>query len=110
MANMPRNLPADKNLDSGSHLQRSLTKALRILLLENDAREAELIEEQLRLSGMKVTLQRVDTEKGFASGLREFAPDVVIADHSLAQFNAKAALKVLRAVRPTAPLIIVSGL
>jgi DNA-binding NarL/FixJ family response regulator len=91
-------------------VKRSLTKALRILLLEDDARDAELIEEQLRLSGMKVTLQRVDTEKGFAAGLREFAPEVVIADHSLAQFNAKAALEVLRAVRPTAPLIVVSGL
>jgi DNA-binding NarL/FixJ family response regulator len=110
MANMPKTHPADKNLGLGSQVQRSLTKALRILLLEDDERDAELIEEQLRRTGMKVTLQRVDTEKGFASGLREFAPDVVISDHSLMQFNAKAALKVLRAVRPTAPLIVVSGL
>jgi DNA-binding NarL/FixJ family response regulator len=91
-------------------VHRPLTKTLRILLVEDDARDAELIEEQLRRTGMKATLQRVDTEKGFASGLREFAPDVVLSDHSLAQFNAKAALKVLRAVRPTTPLIVVSGL
>jgi DNA-binding NarL/FixJ family response regulator len=91
-------------------VQRSLTKTLRVLLLEDDARDAKLIEEQLRHTGMKVTLQRVDTEKGFASGLREFAPDVVISDHSVAEFNAKAALKMLRLLRPTAPLIVVSGL
>jgi DNA-binding NarL/FixJ family response regulator len=93
-----------------SHVERSLTTTLRILLLDDDARDAELIEEQLRRTGMKVTLQRVDTEKGFASGLREFAPDVVISDHPLAQFSTEAALKLLRAVRPMAPLIVVSGL
>jgi DNA-binding NarL/FixJ family response regulator len=87
-----------------------MTRDLRILLLGDDARDAELIEEQVRRTGMKVTLERVDAEKGFTVALLDFAPDVVISDHSLAQFNAKDALKVLRSVRPVAPLIVVSEL
>jgi len=90
-------------------VQRSLTKTLRILLLEDDARGAGPIEDELRHTGMKVTLQRVNSEKAFTAALLDFAPDVVISDHSVAQFNAKAALKVLRSVRPAAPLIVVSG-
>jgi DNA-binding NarL/FixJ family response regulator len=85
-----------------------MTRTLRVLLLDNHRNDAEPIEEQLRRTGMKVITQRVDSAQGFASALREFAPDVVIADHSLAQFNAQAALEVLRAMRPTAPLIVVS--
>ena len=93
-----------------SHVQRSLTKTLRLLLLEDDARGAGLIEETLGHTGMKVTLQRVNSEKAFTAALLDFAPDVVISDHSVARFDAKAALKVLRTVRPSAPLIVVSGL
>jgi DNA-binding NarL/FixJ family response regulator len=105
-------LPADKNSDSGVMLQRSLTKTLRILLLllEDDSRGAEHIEEELRQTGMKLMLQRVNSEKAFTAALLDFAPDVVISDHAVARFDAKAAVKVLRTVRPAAPLIVVSGL
>ena len=78
-------------------------------MLEDNWTDAELIENQLRRTGVKVITQRVDSAETFTSALREFAPDVVISDHSLAQFNTQAALEVLRAVRPTAPLIVVSG-
>jgi DNA-binding NarL/FixJ family response regulator len=90
-------------------VQYPISRPLRVLLLEDDPADAELIEEHLRQSGMKVTTQRVDTAPAFTSAVREFLPDVVISDHALAQFNAKAALKVLRAMRPVAPLIVVSG-
>jgi len=84
-------------------------QTLRFLLLEDDPADSELIEEQLRRAGMKVTTLRVDTPRAFTSAIREFLPDVVLSDHSLAQFNARAALEVLRAMRPVAPLIVVSG-
>jgi len=85
-----------------------MTRTLRVLLLDANRTDAELIEEQLRRTGMKVITQRVDSAQAFTSALRDFAPDVVIADHSLAQFSAQAALEVLRALRPAAPLIVVS--
>jgi DNA-binding NarL/FixJ family response regulator len=86
-----------------------MTRPLRVLVLEDDRNDAELIEESLRRSGMSVRIVDVDSAQGFIAALGEFAPDVVISDHSLAQFNPLEALKILRAVRPTAPLIVVSG-
>jgi DNA-binding NarL/FixJ family response regulator len=86
-----------------------MTRPLRVLMLEDSRNDAELIEEQLRGIGMRILTERVNSAPAFTSALREFAPDVVISDHSLAQFNAPAAVDVLRAVHPTAPLIVVSG-
>jgi len=84
-------------------------QTLRLLMLEDNPADAELIEKQLQGAGMDVTALRVDTPQAFTSAIRDFVPDVVISDHSLAQFNAEAALEVLRALRPVAPLIVVSG-
>jgi DNA-binding NarL/FixJ family response regulator len=84
-------------------------QTLRLLLLEDNPADAGLIEAQLRGAGMNVTTLRVDTPQAFTSAIRDFVPDVVISDHALAQFNAEAALEVLRALRPVTPLIVVSG-
>jgi DNA-binding NarL/FixJ family response regulator len=82
---------------------------LRVLLLEDSEADAELIRHELRRAGMVAVTDRVDSEEAFASALREFAPDVVLSDHSLAQFDAQAALTMLRKVRPTTALIVVTG-
>ena len=84
-------------------------KILRVLLLEDDPADAELVAETLVRGGMPVVTERVDSRDAFTRALREFAPDVVLSDHALAQFDARAALEVLQAVRPTAPLIVVAG-
>lgn len=84
-------------------------KTLRVLLLEDSEGDGELIARELQRSGMKHTLERVDSAEAFTAALHSFAPDVVLSDHSLAKFDSRAALEVLRAVRPTAPFIIVTG-
>jgi CheY-like chemotaxis protein len=82
---------------------------MRVLLLEDSEADAELIRHELRRAGMVAVTDRVDSEEAFAFALREFAPDVVLSDHSLAQFDAQAALTLLRKVRPTTALIVVTG-
>jgi DNA-binding NarL/FixJ family response regulator len=79
------------------------------LLLEDNEADAALISHELQRSGMRILLTRVDSAESFAAALRSLAPDVVLSDHSLAQFNSRAALEVLREVRPTVPFIIVTG-
>jgi DNA-binding NarL/FixJ family response regulator len=86
-----------------------MTRALRVLMVEDSRNDAELIEAQLRRNGLQVITERVNSAPAFTFALREFAPDVVTSDHSLAHFNAPAAAEVLRALHPTAPLIVVSG-
>jgi DNA-binding NarL/FixJ family response regulator len=56
-----------------------------------------------------VVLERVDSEASFTAALDTFAPDVVLSDHALAQFDSQAALETLRAMRPATPFIIVTG-
>jgi len=82
---------------------------LRILLLEDSPADAELVTLELRHAGLDAVTQRVDTEDAFVRAVRDFAPDVVLSDHSLAQFNSTAALRLLPTIRPATPLIVVAG-
>jgi DNA-binding NarL/FixJ family response regulator len=84
-------------------------KPLRVLLLEDNEADAALISHELQRSGMRIVLAQVDSAEAFTAALKSFAPDVVLSDHSLAQFDSRAALDLLRDVRPTAPFIIVTG-
>ena len=84
-------------------------KPLRVLLLEDNAADAALISHELQRAGMRIQLAQVDSAESFTAALRTFVPDVVLSDHSLAQFDSRAALEVLRDVRPTVPFIIVTG-
>ena len=84
-------------------------KPLRVLFLEDDPADAELVTESLIRSGMDVIAERVDSREAFTQALRDFAPDVVLSDHALAQFDARAALEVLQTIRPTTALIVVAA-
>jgi DNA-binding NarL/FixJ family response regulator len=78
-------------------------------MLENSEADAELIKHELSRAGLAPVTKRVDSEEAFISALREFAPEIVLSDHSLAQFDACAALRLLRRLRPVTPLIVVTG-
>lgn len=86
-----------------------MTKSLRVLLLELSDADSELIKHELSRAEMAVVTRKVDGEDEFVSALPEFAPDIVLSDHTPAQFDACAALRLLRRLRPITPLIIVSG-
>jgi len=86
-----------------------MTKPLRVLLLEDNETDANLIQHELQRSEMAAVTERVDSEPEFRRAIAEFEPDVVLSDHTLARFNAPAALAIVRTVRPTTPFIIVAG-
>jgi DNA-binding NarL/FixJ family response regulator len=86
-----------------------MTKPIRVLVLEDSEADAELIRRELRRAGVPTVIERVDSEDEFAFALRHFLPDIVLSDYSLAQFDARSALELLRKVRPTTPLLIVTG-
>ena len=82
---------------------------LRILLVEDDAADAELIEQQLRDSGLSFSLVRVQTEGDFRHHLQAESPDVILSDHGLPSFSGFKALEITRADFPKKPFIFVSG-
>jgi DNA-binding NarL/FixJ family response regulator len=78
-------------------------------MLEDSEADAELIRHELDRAGLVTITERVDSEEAFASAVREFAPDVVLSDHTLGQFHSRVAQQILRDLRPTTPFIIVTG-
>lgn len=86
-----------------------MSEALRGLLLEDQAGAGDLVRQELGRAGIDTLTARVDSRAAFARALTEAAPDVVLSDHTLLHFGATTALAVLRIVRPTVPLIVVTG-
>src|SRR2546426_888396 len=82
---------------------------LRVLLAEDVASDAELEIRELKRAGLRVSHRIVDSEKDFIRALREFAPDVILSDFSMPQFDGMEALRLAKELAPYTPFIFVSG-
>jgi DNA-binding NarL/FixJ family response regulator len=89
-------------------LASPVTESLRVLLVQDDEAGTTLIRNELTRSAVPMVVNRADCEASFVTALDEFAPDVVLSDHVLQNFDALTALNILRERRPTAPLIVVT--
>src|SRR4051812_20341981 len=81
---------------------------LRVLLVEDEPDDAELILHELRQAGVKFRWHRVDPRPAYLEALRD-PPDVVLSDHALPQFDALEALRLLRQQGLDIPFILVTG-
>lgn len=86
-----------------------MQRSLGVLIVEDSEDDALLLLRELRRGGYEVTTERVDTAAAMKSALARGRWDVVIADHSMPQFSALAALQVLKESGLDLPFIIVSG-
>ncbi|HTW65887.1 MAG TPA: sigma 54-interacting transcriptional regulator [Bryobacteraceae bacterium] len=86
-----------------------LGSPLQILLLEDDARDAELLQELLELEELACEITRVEDKAGFLAALAQGGIDVILADYTLPSFDGLSALKLAMAVCPNVPFIFVSG-
>ena len=84
-------------------------KPLRVLIVEDVEDDAILIVRQLRKGGFTATYERVETAAAMKAAVARAEWDLVIADYTLPQFNARAALRVLQELGIDLPFIIVSG-
>jgi PAS domain S-box-containing protein len=82
---------------------------LRVLILEDSAADAELMEFQLEKDSIDFVSRRVDTRSGFLQQLATFKPDLILADYSLPKFDALQALQLSKKMAPLTPFIIVTG-
>jgi two-component system, cell cycle sensor histidine kinase and response regulator CckA len=81
---------------------------LRLLLLEDNPSDAELVLHALRRAGYEPIGDRVETEQDYRDHLQA-APQVILADYSMPEFSALRALEILQECRLDIPFIIVSG-
>jgi len=82
---------------------------LRILLLEDNAPHAELVEHFLRESGLLFNLARVETHAGYIEQLEQHPPDMILSDYALPSFDGYAALAIAKEKVPNIPFIFVTG-
>lgn len=87
-----------------------MKRGLKILILEDDVRDAELVKEELRKGGLSFRARRVETQKAFVDMLADEPPDLILSDHGLPSFNGFEALAVARQRCPDVPFILVTGL
>jgi len=85
------------------------TRPVRVLLVEDVGWDAELIQSELARLGKPFDVHIVATEADFRVALKDFAPDLILADFSLPSFNGATALSIARESRRDTPFIFVSG-
>jgi diguanylate cyclase (GGDEF)-like protein/PAS domain S-box-containing protein len=85
-----------------------LKRQLKILHVEDDPLDADLMSRVFKEAGYDVAWTRVETEAGYLAALAS-AHDVVIADYTLPQFSGLRALELQKQRDPDIPFILVSG-
>lgn len=86
-----------------------MNNELRILILEDTASDAELMEDELKQAGLVFIAKRVATKADFVRQMDDFLPDIILADYSLPGFSGKSALNIVLNQYPDIPFIFVSG-
>ncbi len=82
---------------------------VHVLLLEDDASDAELAARALTAAGFAVSFDRVETEAAFNAALARGGYDLVLSDYNLPSFNGLRALEIFRASGIDLPFVLVSG-
>jgi signal transduction histidine kinase/CheY-like chemotaxis protein len=82
---------------------------LRILYLEDEPKDAELVQATLEAANVVCSVTRVESRPEFVGLLERGGFDLILADHTLPSFDGISALKLAREVRPELPFIFVSG-
>jgi signal transduction histidine kinase len=86
-----------------------MKKEIHILMLEDDAADADLERLTLRKGGVHFSLTRVETEADFIRELNEHPPDLILSDYSLPGFNGHEALNIAKQKCPDIPFVFVTG-
>lgn len=81
----------------------------KILLVEDIPSDAELILYELRKAKINYEHQKVENEEQYLRALREYKPDIILADYSLPRFNALQALSIIKDENLIVPFILVTG-
>ena len=86
-----------------------MSKALRVLCVEDSEEDSLLLLRELRNGGYDPVWERVETADAMSVALEEGSWDLVLADFAMPGFGALAALKLVRQARLDLPFIVVSG-
>ncbi len=81
---------------------------VRVLILEDNPADTELLKRQLRNTRFVLEFRIVDTESGYIKALKEFHPDIILSDYDLPVFDGPDALQLKDELSPETPFILVT--
>ncbi len=87
----------------------SIRPPLRILSIEDDPKDTELIRDLLETEGIVCEVTRVDTEAALLASIEQGGIDLILSDYTLPSFDGISALKFAMKACPDVPFIFVSG-
>ncbi len=82
---------------------------LKILNVEDNPLDSELIVRALERGNLAADIVRVETPESFQEKLHQYEPDIVLADYALPRFSGPEALQFVRQHSPDLPFIFVTG-
>jgi PAS domain S-box-containing protein len=86
-----------------------MQRPLRILSLEDDPHDTELIQELLETADIACEMTRVDTQAALLAALDQGGIDLILGDYTLPSFDGLSALRLAMNRCPDVPFIFVSG-
>ncbi|MEQ1675417.1 MAG: PAS domain S-box protein [Chitinophagaceae bacterium] len=82
---------------------------LKLLMLEDDPADAELIQTLLQRAGLQFNAVVASNEGEFLEAMKDNGYHAVLADNALPQYSSMEALKIIRANNPYVAFILVTG-
>lgn len=79
-----------------------------VLLVEDSADDAELLEYLLRSAGFQFTLERVDSAAALKAALARRLPTLVLCDFNLPGYDAGDAIDLILGTSPSTPVLMLS--
>ena len=84
-------------------------KEIRILIADDSESDISQVVTLLGDAKLRIVVETAQSEEGLAYTLRNFKPDVVLAEYALPLLDYRTTLKVVESTRPGTPVIILSG-
>jgi DNA-binding NtrC family response regulator len=83
--------------------------SIKIIILEDNVSDAELIQRELKKSGIEFQPTIVQSKSAYEQALSQSQPDLVLSDYSLPSYDGFSAFRFKQEKYPDVPFIIVSG-
>ena len=86
-----------------------MTRPLRVLHLEDNPRDAEIVQHTLDVGGVSCDILVVSNRSGFETALTRDVFALILLDHNLPDYDGVTALRHAQLTRPEVPVILISG-
>ncbi|MEP6747361.1 MAG: response regulator [Bacteroidota bacterium] len=86
-----------------------MKQPVKILIAEHDKHDLELLQYELSGAGIDYVCRVVQHEAEYIIALKNFIPDLILADYTFPGFSGQEAFRIRQEIAPCTPFIFVSG-